>query len=456
MKKKTPRLDPRRASLRVVRKLHASGFEALWAGGCVRDQLLKRRPSDYDVATSARPGKIQKLFRRTIPVGKAFGVILVVEQGITVETATFRGEGAYRDGRRPSRIFFTSAQEDAKRRDFTINGLFYDPVARKLIDYVGGRTDLRKKIVRAIGNPELRFREDHLRLLRAVRVATVLNFKIEPKTWRAVRKLAPKIRRISAERIREELTKMFCSEHAARGLDLLRRSGLLKILLPEIEAMVGVKHSPDFHPEGDVWVHTALVMSKLPAERTPALSWAALLHDVGKPLTCEKKKVKGIWRWRFPGHAEAGERLSRKILKRLKWPRADTEAVAGMVANHMTFKDVRAMRLSTLKRLMSRPTFAEELELHRADCLGSHRMLANYRFLKKMQGKLTREQVRPKPLVNGHDLIEMGMAEGPQIGQWLRQVEEKQLEGELKTRGEALGWLRRNLGNSEPRTQKSE
>ena len=445
MKKKTSKLDSRHASLRVVRRLQKAGYEAYWAGGCVRDRLLKRRPSDYDVATSARPAQIQKLFRHTIPVGKAFGVILVVEGGVPVETAAFRGEGAYKDGRRPSKVFFTSAKNDAQRRDFTINGLFYDPIARKLIDFVGGRIDLRKKIVRAIGDPVQRFREDHLRLLRAVRVATVLNFRIEAKTWRATRKLAPLIKKISAERIREELTKILCSDHAARGLDLLRRSGLLKILLPEIEAMAGVKHSPDFHPEGDVWVHTRLVMSKLPGNRTPTLAWATLLHDVGKPRTCVKKKVKGSWRWRFPGHAEVGERLARRILDRLKWPRADTQAVCDIVANHMTFKDVQSMRLSTLKRLLSRPTFVEELELHRADCLGSHRMLGNYRFLKRMQKALTREQVRPKPLVNGHDLLEMGLYEGPEVGRWLRQVEEMQLEGDLKTRGEALAWLRQQL-----------
>jgi len=446
-----PKTDSKKASLRVVQRLQKAGYEALWAGGCVRDRLLERRPSDYDVATSAKPAQIQKLFRHTIPVGKAFGVILVVEGGVPVETASFRGEGAYKDGRRPSKVFFTSAQKDAQRRDFTINGLFYDPIARKLIDYVGGRADLQKKIVRAIGDPVQRFREDHLRLLRAVRVATVLNFKIEAKTWRAILKLAPKIRKISAERIREELTRIFCSEYAARGLDLLRRSGLLKLLLPDIEAMVGVRHSPDFHPEGDVWVHTQLVMSKLPMPRTPTLAWAALLHDVGKPRTYVKKKVKGSWRWRFPGHAEVGERLARKILGRLKWPRAETQAVCEIVANHMTFKDVRSMRLSTLKRLLSRPTFAEELELHRADCLASHGMLQNYRFLKKMRKELGREQVHPKPLVNGRDLLALGLEEGPQIGQWLRAAEEKQLEGELKSRAEALEWLRQNIVSSASR-----
>lgn len=437
--------DSKQASLKVIRRLRQAGHEALWAGGCVRDRLLKRTPSDYDVATSARPAQIQKLFNRTVPVGKAFGVILVIEGGVPVETATFRGEGAYRDGRRPSKVYFTDAEEDARRRDFTINGLFYDPVRLKLIDYVGGRADLRSKTVRAIGDPVRRFEEDHLRLLRAVRVATVLNFRIEPRTWKALRKLAPKIKKISAERIREELTRILCSKHASRGLDLLRRSGLLKLLLPEVEAMAGVKHSPDFHPEGDVWVHTRLVMSKLPHPRSPALAWAALLHDVGKPRTAEKKKVKGSWRWRFPGHAEVGERMSRKILARLKWPRADADAVCAMVANHMTFKDVRAMRLSTLKRLLARPTFAEELDLHRADCLGSHRMLKNFNFLKRKRREFGVEQVRPKPLVNGRDLLAMGLAEGPLIGELLRAVEERQLEGELKTREQALEWLRQKL-----------
>lgn len=443
-----PKTDAKKASLAVVKRLRKAGYEAVWAGGCVRDRILKRTPSDYDVATSAKPAQIQKLFAHTIPIGKAFGVIMVVEGGVPVETATFRGEGPYKDGRRPSKVFFTSAEKDALRRDFTINGLFYDPVSNKLIDFVGGRADLRKKIVRAIGDPVQRFREDHLRLLRAVRVATVLNFKIERKTWNAVKKLAPKIRKISAERIREELTRILTSGDPARGLELLRTSGLLKHLLPEIEAMIGVKHSPDFHPEGDVWVHTRLVMSKLPKKRSPALAWAALLHDVGKPKTKEKKKVKGVWRWRFPGHAEVGERMSRKILERLKWSKAETDAVCAMVANHMTFKDVTSMRLSTLKRLLARPTFAEELDLHQADCLGSHGMLKNYLFLKKMRRKLGKEQVRPKPLISGHDLMALGLPEGPGIGQMLRSVEEKQLEGELKTRDEALAWVRQNIVSS--------
>ena len=430
-------------SIRLIKNLRRHGYESYWAGGCVRDQLLRRRPSDFDIATSAKPDEVRKLFRKTVAIGKAFGVMLVIEKDVPVEVATFRGEGGYRDGRHPSKIFYATAERDAQRRDFTVNGLFFDPVEKKLIDYVGGRKDLSRKVIRAIGEPEERFREDHLRLLRAVRVATALHFKIEPRTWKAVQKLAPLIKKISAERIREELTKLLCSGRAERGLRLLYESGMLKVLLPEIQAMRGVKHSRDYHPEGDVWVHTLRVMSKLPADRlTPTLAWATLLHDVGKPKTAEKKRVKGRWRWRFPGHAETGDRISRKILGRLKWPRAETDQICEMVRNHMTFKDVRAMRLSTLKRLLARPLFPEELELHRADCLGSHRMLKNYQFLKRKQKEMTREIIRPKPLVTGHDLLAMGWEEGPEIGCLLRMVEEKQLEGDLKNREQALAWIR--------------
>jgi poly(A) polymerase len=282
-----------------------------------------------------------------------------------------------------------------------------------------------------------------------VRVATALELKIDPPTWSAVKKLAPLIRKISAERIRDELTRLLCSGHANRGLELLRKSGLLKLLLPEVEAMTGVKHSPDFHPEGDVWVHTKLVMSKLPKPQTgrltPVLAWATLLHDVGKPPTRKKKKVRGRLRWRFPGHAEVGEAMARRILQRLKFSRAEIDAICAIVGNHMTFKDVTSMRLSTLKRLMARPTFEEELDMHHADCLGSHGMLKNYNFLRRKRRELAKESIRPKPLVTGRDLLAMGLREGPQIGELLRQVEEKQLEGDLKSRDEALKWLRLQL-----------
>jgi len=456
MSPKTPRLErERRAtaqralSVRIVKKLQAEGCEAVWAGGCVRDHLLGRRPHDYDVATSAHPDRIQELFPRTLEVGKAFGVVIVVEKSVQVEVATFRGESGYRDGRRPTKVYYSDAREDAKRRDFTINGIFEDPVKRRVLDFVGGRKDLRARRIRAIGDPIQRFREDHLRLLRAVRLATTLDFKIEPKTWAALKKLAPLIRRISAERIRDELDKILTSSRAPRGLQLLSDSGLLKAVLPEVAAMQGVEHSPDYHPEGDVWVHTGLVLSKLPANKlSKNLAWAALLHDVGKPRTQEKKKVQGEWRWRFPAHAEVGAKIAAKMLARLKWPRAEAEQVSDMVRNHMTFKDVQAMRVSTLKRLMARPTFADELQLHRADCLGSHGMLDNYRFLLRRGRELGREEIRPKPLARGQDVMALGVPEGPEVGRLLRALEEKQLEGELRTREEALKWLQEQVAGS--------
>jgi poly(A) polymerase len=429
------------AAISVVRELQKKNHEALFAGGCVRDALLRRKPQDYDVATSARPEEVERLFKRTIPVGKSFGVVRVRVGVQEVEVATFRSEGKYVDGRRPSSVRFTDARHDAERRDFTVNGLFYDPISKKILDFVNGRADLKKRVLRAIGNPAARFREDHLRLLRCVRFAAQLDFQIERQTWLALQKLAPKIRSVSAERVREELNKILVSRNVLKGFRLLKRSGLLRYVLPEVEAMEGVGQPRAFHPEGDVWVHTLKVVEGLKKPSVP-LAWGALLHDVGKPPTFEKSSVRGHYRIRFPEHARVGAEMSDKILRRMRFSNAEREAIVDMVANHMTFKDVKAMRLSTLKRLLARPTFEEELELHRSDCLSSHRNLENYRFLQKKKKELSQQQIRPPRLIGGKDLIELGLTPGPSFGQILAGVEEAQLEGRVRTREEALDLAR--------------
>ncbi len=425
------------AAIEIVRTLRRHRHEALFAGGCVRDMLLGRRPSDFDVATSARPREVERLFDRTVAVGKAFGVIRVRLHGHEVEVATFRAEGAYLDGRRPSSVKFTTSREDAERRDFTINGLFYDPIRREVLDFTGGRRDLRRRVLRAIGDPSARFREDHLRLLRCVRFAAQLDFKIETRTWRAVVKMAPRIRGVSAERVRDELSKLLTAPHAAKGLRLLQRSGLMRVLLPEIEVMRGVAQPRQHHPEGDVFVHTLRVVGNLRKPDT-ALAWSALLHDVAKPPTFEKALVRGRVRIRFPEHARLGAEMAEKILRRLRFSNAEREAVVAMVANHMTFKDVKAMRLSTLKRLLARPTFESELKLHHADCSACHGKLGNVTFLKRRQREMPVAEIRPPRLISGRDLIEIGLKPGPEFGRILADVEEAQLEGKVTTRAQAL------------------
>ena len=431
----------RQAALRVVQILQEKGHTAFFAGGCVRDLVLRRTPQDYDVATSATPSEIEKCFRRTIGVGKSFGVIRVRQNNHEIEVATFRTEGPYLDGRRPEYVEFTTAEEDAKRRDFTINGLFYDPIRRSILDFVSGRKDLKKRVLRAIGDPVLRFQEDHLRLLRCIRFAAQLNFKIETKTWKALSHLAPSIQLVSAERIRDELTKLLIAPDATKGLRLLSRSGLMKQLLPEIEAMKGVPQPRAFHPEGDVYVHTLKVVSSL-KNPSPLLAWSALLHDVGKPPTFEKSLVRKRVRIRFPEHAKVGAEISDQILRRLRFSNSERETVVEMVANHMTFKDVKAMRLATLKRLMARPTFEEELKLHQADCQACHGKLGNVRFLKRRQRELAREEIKPPRLISGKDLIKLGLTPGPLFGKILSAVEEAQLEGTIRTEKEALDYAR--------------
>lgn len=439
-------------ALRIVRRLQNAGHEAYWVGGCVRDVLLGKVPQDYDIATSARPGEVESLFKRTIPVGRKFGVLLVVEEGHEFQVATFRSEANYRDGRHPERVAYANAMADARRRDFTINGLFFDPVQKALLDWVEGKADLDAKIIRTIGRPKDRFGEDHLRLLRAVRFAAQLNFEIETRTLRALRSDAEKILKISAERIREELMKLFRPPYAARGLDLLRESGLLEHVLPEIAATIRCEQSPDFHPEGSVYNHLLRMLEHLPPDAAPSLPWAVLLHDVAKPLTASRDSQTGSIH--FYGHEKAGAEMAGGILERLKFPRRQIEEIVACVRQHMQFKDVLQMRKATLRRLLLRPGFPLELELHRLDCLGSHGRLDHYDFLRREAAELDqRPAIRP-PLLTGKDLLTMGMKPGPSLGELLGEIREKQLQDELKTEGEARAWARRRLqefGDVSPR-----
>jgi len=436
----------RNTAMRIVRRLQTAGYEAYWVGGCVRDMLLGKVPHDYDIATSARPEEIESVFKRTIPVGRKFGVLLVVEAGHPFQVATFRAETDYRDGRHPNRVTFSDAMADARRRDFTVNGLFFDPVRKAVLDWVEGKADLNAKIIRTIGASEERFGEDHLRLLRAARFAAQLNFKIEPETLRALRSNAKKILKVSAERIREELMKLFRPPHAARGLDLLRESGLLEHLLPEIAATVRCEQSPDFHPEGSVYNHLLRMLERLPPDAAPSLPWAVLLHDVAKPLTASRDPQTGSIH--FYGHEKTGAEMAKGILERLKFPRKQIEEIVACVRQHMQFKDVPQMRKATLRRLLLRSSFPLELELHRLDCLGSHGRLDHYDFLRKEAAELGQHPaIRPR-LLTGRDLLAMGMKPGPSMGELLEAIREKQLQDELKTKGEARAWARQQLQNS--------
>jgi poly(A) polymerase len=427
----------------IVRRLQSAGFDAFWVGGCVRDFLLGREPDDYDIATSARPEEIEKLFPKTIAVGRKFGVIVVVERGHQFQVATFRAEADYRDGRRPEHVTFSNARADAERRDFTVNGLFYDPVTQKTHDWVGGEKDLRAKLIRTIGSPAERFAEDHLRLLRAVRFATQLNFEIERDTFSAIKTLAPKIKVISAERIRDELIKLFASKNPARGLDLLRESGLLDQILPELAATIRCEQSPDYHPEGSVFNHLKLMLAQMPANADPLLPWAVLMHDIAKPLTASRDERTGSIH--FYEHEKIGATMAEKILERLRFPRKEIEAVTAAVRHHMQFKDAMQMRKSTLRRMLMRETFPLELELHRLDCLGSHQRLDVYDFLIEQARELEKKpEIRP-PLLTGNDLLKMGMKPGPALGALLNELREKQLADELKTPAEARKWMKEQI-----------
>src|SRR6267142_2087218 len=424
----------------VAQRLRANGHIAYFAGGCVRDMVRDLAAKDYDIATDATPDVVQKIFPHTYAVGAHFGVVVVVENEFNFEVATFRSDGAYLDHRHPVDVRFSSPEEDAKRRDFTINGMFFDPEKNEVIDFVGGRADLKAKLVRAIGDPAARFSEDRLRMLRAVRFATVLDYKIDNPTWDALLASAASINEISAERIREELLKIFLSPNRVRGWDLLDQSGLLRTILPELDAMKGCLQPEQFHPEGDVFKHTRLMLELLPEEVSAPLVLSVLFHDVAKPVTATVDKTGRI---RFNEHDRIGAEMTDAIMRRLRFSGAEIEATVEMVRQHMVFKDAPKMRVAKLKRFMARPTFVDELELHRVDCESSHRMLDNYEFLLRKREEFANEPIIPPPLVRGDDLIALGLKPGPRFGEILEAVETRQLEGRLRNADEALEWVKK-------------
>ncbi|TFE67234.1 CCA tRNA nucleotidyltransferase [Methylacidiphilum caldifontis] len=426
----------REEAIRIVRILQKAGFIAFFAGGCVRDILLKKEPHDIDIATSATPDEIQNLFQEkaTGLTGKSFGVIRVKSGAHFFEVATFRTDIGSEGGRWPQAIKFSTPEEDALRRDFTINGIFYDPLANKIIDYVGGKEDIEKKVIRAIGDPQKRFEEDHLRMLRAIRFAVSLGFEIEEKTWKAIQISAHNIIHISAERIREELDKIFTSSNPSRGLDLLDQSGLLYIILPEIYNLHGVEQPKEFHPEGDAFNHVRFLLSHL-HHPSLELSLAALFHDVGKAVTFSRDTTGQI---HFYGHEIVGAQITEKIMIRLRYSKDIIKKVVECVKNHMSFKDVPKMKKSTLKKLILRPTFPIELELHRIDCLSSHGNLSIYNFLNEIKGQYTAENLAPPKLITGYDLIALGIQPGKRVGEILELIREAQLEDKISSRTEAL------------------
>ena len=421
----------------VIAKLRGAGHQAYLVGGSVRDLLLGAKPKDFDVSTDASPERIMDLFPKSGQVGAHFGVVLVRDACSQVEVATFRSDHEYADGRRPASVHFESdPREDAMRRDFTINGLMMEAATGEVLDYVGGRADLERRVVRAIGDPDGRFKEDHLRLLRAIRFAARLGFEIDPATFEAIRRHHALILKVSAERVRDELERILIEGGARRGFELLDASGMLADLLPEVAAMKGVGQPPEFHPEGDVWTHTLLLLEGL-GRATPTLAWGALLHDVGKPPTFRVAE-----RIRFDGHVEEGVRLAHGILNRLRFSRDDMERVEALIANHMRFKDAHRMKESTLKRFLRMPNFGEHLEMHRLDCLASNQNLENYELVKRKLEELPEEQLKPAPLVTGADLIAEGYEPGPRFAGMLAAVEDAQLEGRVRSREEAMAMVR--------------
>jgi poly(A) polymerase len=481
----------KRHAAEIVRTLRERGHQAYFAGGCVRDLLLGREPTDYDVATDATPQQVMQIFPQTYAVGEQFGVVLVPFKADTtedtkehggdqpartdsfegrvvlgamggsgkqrylflppslrksVEVATFRSDVSYSDGRHPDEVRFTKdPREDAQRRDFTINGMMLDPATDELLDFVGGRDDLKAGIIRAIGDPERRFTEDKLRMLRAVRFAARFDYQIDPATMAAIQKLAPKINQVSSERIREELTKMLTEGRARQAFELLDQSGLLKEVLPEIAAMKGVEQPPQYHPEGDVFVHTLLLLEKLRTDSSGSISktlaWGALLHDVGKPPTFRVAPD----RIRFDGHVDVGVKMAAEILRRLRFSNAETDQILALVDNHMRFGQVQRMNQSTLKKFLRLPDFDEHLELHRIDCLSSHGQLDAYEYTREQMNSMPPEAIRPTPLITGRDLIEAGYNPGPRFAEILAAIEDAQLDGRLTSREAAMEFVRREF-----------
>ena len=437
----------------ICRTLRAAGYRAYFVGGCVRDILLHREPADYDVASNATPARVEQIFPNSLMVGAKFGVVVVVQEpeashddkdaSATVEVATFRSDVGYSDGRHPDQVVYASSpRQDVQRRDFTINGLLLDPETNEVLDYVGGREDLREGIIRAIGRPEERFREDKLRMLRAVRFAARFGYAIEPETMRAIQKLAPEIGQVSAERLRDELTKLLTEGSARRGFELLDETHLLPNLLPQIARMKGVQQPPQFHPEGDVWIHTLLMLEGLPPRTSPTLAWGVLLHDVGKPPTFSPPSGPN-GRIRFDRHVEVGTRMAEEICERLRFSNGDMAQIASLVANHLRFKDVPQMKRSTLKRFVRLDRFEEHMELHRLDCSSSHRNLQNYEFMRRFLAETPPAEVRPVRLLTGDDLIGLGFRPGPEFREILDAAEDAQLEGIIGSHEDAMIWVRK-------------
>lgn len=450
-------------AISIVRTLRERGHQAYLVGGCVRDMVLGREPADYDVTTDATPDQVMRIFPETYAVGAQFGVVLVplplpesrelrpavVHMSVpsnhskadVVEVATFRSDIGYSDGRHPDRVqFSTDPREDVERRDFTINGLLLDPIKGEILDFVGGQQDLKAGVIRTIGNPEQRFHEDKLRMLRAVRFAARFEYTIDPATFAAMQKFAGNIHQVSRERVRHELSKMLIEGHARRAFLLLDESGLLQQVLPEISAMKGVEQPPQFHPEGDVFVHTLLLLENLPRPSPVTLAWGALLHDVGKPSTFRLAD-----RIRFDGHVEVGVKMAEQICKRFRFSNHETEQILALVKNHMRFGDVQCMKESTLKKFMRLPRFEEHLELHRLDCQSSHGDLTSYEFTREKLMSTPEESIRPVPLVTGNDLIHAGYVPGPRFKQILAAVEDSQLEGHLQNKDQALAFVRQSF-----------
>jgi poly(A) polymerase len=439
-------VTPRELANSICEVLRRNGYQALLVGGCVRDLLLGREPADYDVTTNATPEEVMKLFPESVAVGAQFGVMLIPRDGLKVEVAAFRSDVGYSDGRHPDRVVYSKTpEEDVQRRDFTINGLLMRHDTGEVFDFVGGQADLKAEIIRAIGEPSRRFTEDKLRMMRAVRFAARFGFEIEATTFRAIRRHAGEIHQVSPERLRDELTKLLTEGAARQGFELLEETWLLEQVLPEIASMKGVEQPPQYHPEGDVWMHTRMMLEGLPAGSSPTLAWGVLLHDVGKPPTFRPASETGD-RIRFDGHVEVGVRMAEEICRRLRFSNEETEQILALVANHMRFKDVESMRTSTLKKFVRQPHFDEHLALHRLDSLSSNRHLEAYEFVQRFIAETPPEQVRPERLLTGDDLQGMGFRPGPLFSEILGALEEVQLEGEIKSREEAEEYVQKRFG----------
>lgn len=435
-------------SIDVLSTLHNAGYQAMWAGGCVRDMLLNRPCKDIDIATSASPDEVLSLFEHTHELGKSFGVVQVILNEYEFEIATFRQDLAYHDGRHPEGYKPSTPEEDAQRRDFTINGLFYDPVEERLIDYVDGEADLKAGVLRAIGDPKERFLEDHLRMLRAIRFANTLGFEIEPATWAAIQEYAPLVAKVSPERIRVELTRTLLeSQKAGTAFRMLLDSGLLAVVLPEAIPMDGQEQPPQFHPEGDVFTHVCLMLDFM-EERSLQLAWSIVFHDIAKPATAfTTVEADGSERIRFNGHESVGADMAETIMRRLKFSNDDRDAIKICVANHMKYGQSTSMRKNTLRRIVGSPTFKTELELHRIDCQGCHGMLTNWHFLKEIAAEYENEPALPDPFIVGRDLMALGLTQGRDLGTWKNAAYDRQLEEPDLTKDDLLAWLRTELSD---------